>query len=201
MTTNLTTKLEEILETIDIDFDYIFKLTRVKYAELNVGDFDEYGEEMKNEIRVALQSYGDAVRQEVIEELRPILIKAFELSEHAVVEREGNAFVVSTDYKAMVNKALSHLRSTQPKEESKSESKVQTKSDFLPFEHGDEGTHYACKEIMEKLGGKVGCCGCNKHDCKTDKDKPTEDAQVLNVGGQPSCILIRANKTQPKEEK
>lgn len=64
----------------------------------------------------ALQSYGEEVRQEVIEELRPILIKAFELSEHAVVEREGNAFVVSTDYKAMVNKALSQLRSTQPKD-------------------------------------------------------------------------------------
>lgn len=37
--------------------------------------------------------------------------------------------------------------------------------DTKPFKHGEEGTHYACQEMMDKLGDKVGCCGCNHHDC------------------------------------
>lgn len=38
-------------------------------------------------------------------------------------------------------------------------------NDLKPFKHGQEGTHYACQEMMKKLGAKVGCCGCNKHKC------------------------------------
>lgn len=44
--------------------------------------------------------------------------------------------------------------------------KIEKKLDDLqPFKHGQDGTHYACPEMMEKLGGDVGCCGCNRHQC------------------------------------
>ncbi len=42
----------------------------------------------------------------------------------------------------------------------------QVKSDLLPFEHGQDGTHYACTEKVEVYGGKVQCCKCTKHKCK-----------------------------------
>jgi hypothetical protein len=43
-------------------------------------------------------------------------------------------------------------------------------SDIKQFKHGEEGTHYACEEMIEKLGDKVGCCECNNHDCKYGHD-------------------------------
>lgn len=46
------------------------------------------------------------------------------------------------------------------------------KSDLLPFEHGQDGTHGACDEMIKKLGGAVGCCTCNKHDCKDTLPTP-----------------------------
>lgn len=38
----------------------------------------------------------------------------------------------------------------------------ETKSDLLPFKHGDEGTHYACEYA---INNDLGCCGCRGHDC------------------------------------
>lgn len=49
--------------------------------------------------------------------------------------------------------------------------KNNNQSDLLPFEHGEEGTHSACKEMVDKLGGKVGCCICNGHKCKQPSDQ------------------------------
>lgn len=31
-------------------------------------------------------------------------------------------------------------------------------------------THYTCKEMLEKLGGKAPCCGCSKHECATSSE-------------------------------
>ena len=42
-------------------------------------------------------------------------------------------------------------------------------NDLKPFEHGQEGTHFACQERSEELGGKVTCCGCIGHKCKEPK--------------------------------
>lgn len=39
-------------------------------------------------------------------------------------------------------------------------------SDVKPFEHGEEGTHYACPEASEEYGNKVLCCHCSGHKCK-----------------------------------
>ena len=39
-------------------------------------------------------------------------------------------------------------------------------NDLRNFKHGEEGSHYACQEIIEKYGGKAKCCGCEKHKCK-----------------------------------
>jgi hypothetical protein len=49
----------------------------------------------------------------------------------------------------------------------------------IPFKHGQDGTHYACPEMMAKLGGDVGCCGCNKHDCQPVESvqKPVQQAE------------------------
>lgn len=38
------------------------------------------------------------------------------------------------------------------------------------FEHGEEGTHFACAEMIEKHGGKAKCCGCEGHKCNTKND-------------------------------
>ena len=35
-------------------------------------------------------------------------------------------------------------------------------NDLKPFNHGEEGTHYAC-DVALKEGNT--CCGCTKHDC------------------------------------
>lgn len=42
------------------------------------------------------------------------------------------------------------------------------KTDLEPFEHGEEGTHYACKKQIEKYGDKTQCCECTKHKCDID---------------------------------
>lgn len=67
MTTNLTKQRAEIVDQMNIDFNYIYKLTRVKYAELNLGDFDEFGDELEEKIYQALDSYGALVEQETRE--------------------------------------------------------------------------------------------------------------------------------------
>lgn len=48
-------------------------------------------------------------------------------------------------------------------------------SDFKDFKHGEEGTHYACKEMMDKYQGNPGCCGCQRHDCK--ETSPSQSAE------------------------
>ena len=42
-------------------------------------------------------------------------------------------------------------------------SKYQWKGDLVPFEHSEEGTHYACEEMLKQY---IVCCHCNAHDCK-----------------------------------
>ena len=37
-------------------------------------------------------------------------------------------------------------------------------NDLKNFKHGEEGTHSACKEMIEKFGGKTLCCTCVGHD-------------------------------------
>lgn len=44
-------------------------------------------------------------------------------------------------------------------------------NDVQPFGHSSEGSHFACKERFDKLGGKVTCCGCNGHECKLVDDE------------------------------
>ena len=39
-------------------------------------------------------------------------------------------------------------------------------NDLKPFEHGEEGTHGACDEMIKKYGGKAKCCECEGHKCK-----------------------------------
>lgn len=61
-------------------------------------------------------------------------------------------------------------------------------NDLKPFNHGQEGTHYAC-DVALKEGNT--CCGCTKHDCpeqgaqgymKTEKtsDQVWDDAVTAN---------------------
>lgn len=38
-------------------------------------------------------------------------------------------------------------------------------NDLLPHRHGDEGTHFACKEMIKKFGRQALCCGCSNHAC------------------------------------
>lgn len=51
---------------------------------------------------------------EVLDEVRPILIGAFERSEHAVVEHNTAITVMSTDYKRMVDTAIDGLKESYP---------------------------------------------------------------------------------------
>ena len=37
-------------------------------------------------------------------------------------------------------------------------------SNLSPFGHVEEGTHYACKAVLESTEGKT-CCWCSKHKC------------------------------------
>lgn len=39
-------------------------------------------------------------------------------------------------------------------------------TNLKPFKHGEENTHYACREKIGKFGKFVWCCGCNGHKCK-----------------------------------
>lgn len=59
-------------------------------------------------------------------------------------------------------------------------------NDLKPFEHGSEGTHRACQEIIEKYGGKAVCCECNGHRCKDfcyDEDCPLYMFGAVHVKG------------------
>jgi len=67
-------------------------------------------------------------------------------------------------------------------------------SDLLPFVHGEEQTHFACRSQSEKYGGKVRCCGCTGHDCEndpdnfcSDKDCPVYVLGAVHKKGSPLC--------------
>lgn len=55
-------------------------------------------------------------------------------------------------------------------------------NDVLPFKHGQEGTHGACQEMIEKFGGKVGCCSCNGHKCKVNDECRDKDCPLYVKG-------------------
>lgn len=57
----------------------------------------------------------------------------------------------------------------------KNKTEIKELNDLKPFQHGDEGTHFACKEMSEKYGGKVKCCGCTNHDCKPSSVSSEEE--------------------------
>jgi hypothetical protein len=42
--------------------------------------------------------------------------------------------------------------------------KMKKIDDIKPFEHGDEGTHFACNKRIKKEGGKARCCECVPHE-------------------------------------
>lgn len=43
-------------------------------------------------------------------------------------------------------------------------------NDLLPFKHGEEGTHYACAEVLLDDTMRT-CCGCSGHECKENKPR------------------------------
>lgn len=48
-------------------------------------------------------------------------------------------------------------------------------NDLKNFEHGMEGTHYACPEKINKSSGRtIWCCGCNNHECNQFVAPPKE---------------------------
>lgn len=58
-------------------------------------------------------------------------------------------------------------------------------NDLLPFKHGQEGTHSACRSQVEKYGGGVRCCSCTGHDCENDLDNfcSDKDCPIFVQGG------------------
>lgn len=50
----------------------------------------------------------------------------------------------------------------------KTEEKI---DDMKPFKHGQEGTHHACQEQIDKYGGKTKCCECTGHECEDAKEE------------------------------
>jgi hypothetical protein len=47
-------------------------------------------------------------------------------------------------------------------------------SDLQPFVHGQEGTHSACAERINKQGGQARCCYCEPHTpCTLTNPTPT----------------------------
>lgn len=57
-------------------------------------------------------------------------------------------------------------------------------TDIQECKHEGEGIHFACQEMLDKLGDKTGCCGCNKHECKfTDIQKCENCMSDLYPGG------------------
>ena len=64
---------EEILK--EFDFDYLYQLNRVKRAELEVADFEECGEELKQKISHSLTRIAEASAREAREEERAIWLK------------------------------------------------------------------------------------------------------------------------------
>ena len=151
MTISLDQKREELLEKYMTEFN-------LWEDDLKMLDQD-------------LQSYGTLVeqqtREKVIEDVLTLLDK-LELKEAEIYQSGSTPSSYLSNWRHIRNSITEQLRS-KPQLDRDEEA---TKSDLLPFKHGDEGTHFACKEMSDKYGGKVGCCGCNKHNCKTDKDKP-----------------------------
>lgn len=53
-------------------------------------------------------------------------------------------------------------------------------NDVLPFKHGEEGTHHACQEIIEKYGDQAWCCDCNGHKCKPTPPPSEQGTRVMH---------------------
>lgn len=78
-------------------------------------------------------------------------------------------------------------------------------SDIKLFKHGEEGTHYACDEMIKKHGGKTKCCGCNpEHKCKTNQEECGAVIQAT-IMGNITCAnekpCLRHQECQPTEKK
>ena len=56
---------------------------------------------------------------------------------------------------------------------------VKIVSDLLPFEHGEEGTHSACRAQVARFGERVPCCACTGHNCETDPENFCWDKHCL----------------------
>ncbi len=54
-------------------------------------------------------------------------------------------------------------------------------NDLKPHVHGEEGTHAACQEMIDKNGGAVVCCQCTGHVCDTVPTANTPTVLQLNV--------------------
>lgn len=80
-------------------------------------------------------------------------------------------------------------------------------NDLKPFEHGQEGTHFACQERLEELGLRATCCGCIGHKCKEPKKVGCEccsgDIKIRNPKGYCDHLYYpencNGNCTPPKE--
>ena len=73
--------------------------------------------------------------------------------------------------------------------------------DTKPFVHGQEGTHFACQEMVEKYGGKTQCCGCTGHKCTptTPENRKIECSHVTcAVQGVPDRYLHGKTPTTPE---
>lgn len=70
-------------------------------------------------------------------------------------------------------------------------------NDLKPFEHGQEGTHGACQEMLDKHGGKTKCCACTGHECKSVDAKKEHSIKKQNVLIEK---LKKAVKTRDNEE-
>ena len=84
-----------------------------------------------------------------------IKCEEFQESKNTSFIRWKNANIEVRGCVEHLREVFSVIRSAQSKKQ----------SDLLPFKHGEEGTHYACQQMIKKLGGQAGCCGCNGHKC------------------------------------
>lgn len=74
-------------------------------------------------------------------------------------------------------------------------------SDLEPFEHGQEGTHSACKEMSDKYGGKVQCCECTNHKCVSPSVSGWEkEFEEKFVTTNPFKLLGRTTGVQESEK-
>lgn len=77
-------------------------------------------------------------------------------------------------------------------------------NDYKEFKHGEESSHFACPPMVEKYGDKVGCCGCNGHNC-TPEDRSyfdmtdTEKQEIIDKAASDSNKAQRELVTEAKK--